>query len=99
MVRRLSWLSAPVTAELTTDAPTVRTARPGLAILALAVGGFTIGTTEFMTMGVLPDIAHGVDVSVPTAGRVISAYALGVVIGVPILASFGASLPRRAMLV
>lgn len=100
MVRRLLWLSAHVTAELTTtDAPTVATARPGLAILALAVGGFTIGTTEFMTMGVLPEIADGVDVSVPTAGRVISAYALGVVVGVPILAFFGARLPRRGMLV
>ena len=77
----------------------MRTARPALAILALAVGGFTIGTTEFMTMGVLPEIADGVDVSVPTAGHIISAYALGVVVGVPILAFFGAALPRRAMLV
>jgi DHA1 family inner membrane transport protein len=91
-----------------TSAPTTTTAdvrpevshhRPALAILALAVGGFTIGTTEFMTMGVLPEIARGVDVSVPTAGHVISAYALGVVVGVPILAFFGAALPRRAMLV
>lgn len=71
----------------------------GLAILALAMGGFTIGTTEFLTMGVLPEIASGVDVSVPAAGRVISAYALGVVVGVPILAFFGARLPRRALLV
>jgi len=73
--------------------------RPALAIFALAVGGFTIGTTEFMTMGVLPEIADGVDVSVPAAGHVISAYALGVVVGVPFLAFFGAALPRRAMLV
>src|SRR5215203_805605 len=79
--------------------PIVATARPALAILALAAGGFTIGTTEFMTMGVLPEIAEGLDVSVPTAGHVISAYALGVVVGVPILAFFGAALPRRAMLV
>ena len=92
---------------LVTSAPTTTTAdvrpevshhRPALAILALAVGGFTIGTTEFMTMGVLPEIARGVDVSVPTAGHVISAYALGVVVGVPILAFFGAALPRRSML-
>lgn len=73
--------------------------RPRLAIFALAVGGFTIGTTEFMTMGVLPDIADGVGVSVPNAGHVISAYALGVVVGVPILAFFGARMPRRGMLV
>ncbi|UMG93340.1 MFS transporter [Nocardioides sp. TF02-7] len=79
--------------------PAVATRRPALAILALAVGGFTIGTTEFMTMGVLPEIAEGVDISVPTAGHVISAYAVGVVVGVPILAFFGAALPRRAMLV
>lgn len=69
-----------------------------LAIFALAVGGFTIGTTEFVSMGVLPEIAAGVGVSVPTAGHVISAYALGVVVGVPILSFFGARLPRRALL-
>ncbi|WP_312856020.1 MFS transporter [Nocardioides stalactiti] len=88
-----------MTSAATLEQPAVATARPALAILALAVGGFTIGTTEFMTMGVLPEIADGVDVSVPTAGHIISAYALGVVVGVPILAFFGAALPRRAMLV
>lgn len=90
------------TSELTTPpatSPAVSHSRPGLAILALAIGGFTIGTTEFMTMGVLPEIADGVHVSVPTAGHVISAYALGVVVGVPILAFFGAALPRRGALV
>ncbi|GAB3851647.1 MFS transporter [Nocardioides maradonensis] len=85
--------------ETTPDPVQVTTARPALAILALSLGGFTIGTTEFMTMGVLPEVAHGVHVSIPTAGHVISAYALGVVVGVPILAFFGAALPRRAMLV
>jgi DHA1 family inner membrane transport protein len=79
--------------------PAVASRNPALAIFALAVGGFTIGTAEFMTMGVLPEIAAGVDVSVPTAGHVISAYALGVVVGVPILAFFGAGLPRRALLI
>ncbi|HEY6932317.1 MAG TPA: MFS transporter, partial [Marmoricola sp.] len=49
----------------------------GLAILALATGGFAIGTTEFVTMGLLPQIARGVHVSIPAAGHVISAYALG----------------------
>lgn len=85
--------------ETTPDTVQVTTTRPALAILALSLGGFTIGTTEFMTMGVLPEVAHGVHVSIPTAGHVISAYALGVVVGVPILAFFGAALPRRAMLV
>ena len=50
-------------------------------------------------MGVLPQIADGVGVSIPVAGRVISAYALGVVVGAPLLAYFGAKLPRRALLV
>jgi len=69
-----------------------------MATLALAIGGFAIGTTEFQTMGILPQIAHGVDVSVPRAGHVISAYALGVVVGVPILSMFGAGLPRKGLL-
>jgi DHA1 family inner membrane transport protein len=70
-----------------------------VAVLALAVGGFTIGTTEFVTMGLLPRIAGGIGVSEPTAGHVISAYALGVVVGVPILSFFAARLPRRGLLV
>jgi MFS transporter, DHA1 family, inner membrane transport protein len=70
-----------------------------LAVLALAMGGFAIGTTEFVTMGLLPQIAAGVDVSIPTGGHVISAYALGVVIGAPVIAFFGARLPRRGLLV
>ncbi len=70
-----------------------------LALLALATGGFAIGTTEFVTMGLLPQVAHGVHVSIPTAGHLISAYALGVVVGVPFLAFFGARLPRRGLLV
>ena len=69
------------------------------AIVALAMGGFAIGTTEFVTMGVLPQMAEGVDVSIPVAGSLISAYALGVVIGAPVLAYFGAKLPRRGLLV
>jgi DHA1 family inner membrane transport protein len=70
-----------------------------LAVLALAAGGFTIGTTEFVTMGLLPQIADGVGVSIPVAGHVISAYAVGVVVGAPVLAFLGARLPRRGLLV
>src|ERR1700712_3460622 len=81
-----------------TPAP-VRPPRYGLAVLALAMGGFAIGTTEFMAMGLLPQVADGVDVSIPTAGHLISAYALGVVVGAPVLAFLGARLPRRGLLV
>jgi DHA1 family inner membrane transport protein len=70
-----------------------------VAIVALAIGGFAIGTTEFVTMGVLPDIAKGVGVDIPSAGHVISVYALGVVVGAPVIAALGARLPRRALLV
>ncbi|MGD9960296.1 MFS transporter [Nocardioides sp.] len=70
-----------------------------LAVLSLAMGGFAIGTTEFVTMGLLPEIATGVGVTIPAAGHVISAYAVGVVVGVPIIAILGARLPRRALLV
>ncbi len=71
----------------------------GLALLALAMGGFAIGTTEFVSMGLLPQLASGVDVSIPRAGNVISAYAIGVVVGAPLIAVFGARLPRRELLI
>ena len=71
----------------------------GLGLIALASGGFAIGTTEFVTMGVLPQVAEGIDVSIPSAGHVISAYALGVVVGAPVLAFFGARWPRRGLLI
>jgi DHA1 family inner membrane transport protein len=85
----------------TTQAQTtpLNAARYGPAVLALAIGGFAIGTTEFMAMGLLPQVADGVDVSIPTAGHLISAYAIGVVIGAPVLAFLGARLPRRGLLV
>ncbi len=71
----------------------------GFALFALAMGGFAIGTTEFGSMGLLPQLASGVGVSIPTAGHVISAYALGVVVGAPLIAVFGARLPRRELLI
>ena len=70
-----------------------------LAVFALAVGGFGIGTTEFVAMGLLPDIASSLDITEPVAGHVISAYALGVVIGAPVIASLTARLPRKALLI
>ncbi|MFI5711505.1 MFS transporter [Kribbella sp. NPDC051620] len=70
----------------------------GLALLALATGGFAIGTTEFVTMGLLPQIADGVHISIPTAGHVVSAYAIGVVVGAPVIAALGARTGRKRLL-
>jgi len=66
-----------------------------LAIFALAMGGFAIGTTEFAMMGLLKEIEHGLRISTPEAGNLISAYALGVVVGAPVFAALGARLPRK----
>ncbi|WP_051461333.1 MFS transporter [Tomitella biformata] len=68
-------------------------------MLALSMGGFGIGTTEFVAMGLLPEIAHGFDVTEPVAGHVISAYALGVVIGAPTIAALSARVPRKTLLI
>ena len=90
-------MTAPATTSEAVEAP-LRGTGLGMATLALSVGGFAIGTTEFQTMGILPQVAHGVHVSVPHAGQLISAYAVGVVVGVPILSMFGAKLPRKGLL-
>jgi DHA1 family inner membrane transport protein len=74
------------------------TRRLVVAVVALALGGFAIGTTEFVTMGLLPDVATDVGIDIPTAGHLISAYALGVVVGAPLIAAFGTRLPRRGLL-
>ncbi|MFD8150117.1 MFS transporter [Streptomyces sp. NPDC059720] len=70
-----------------------------LALLALAVGAFGIGTTEFVMMGLLPDVADDLDISIPSAGHLVSAYALGVVIGAPLLAAVTAKMSRRTVLI
>ncbi|WP_028696557.1 MFS transporter [Pseudomonas cremoricolorata] len=70
-----------------------------LVLFALAVGGFAIGTTEFATMSLLPFFAPDLGIDAPTAGHVISAYALGVVVGAPLLAVLGARLSRRTLLI
>ncbi len=90
---------APVPALAWSPPSPLSARRVAWATVALAVGGFAIGTTEFVTMGLLPEMAAGVSVSIPKAGHVISAYALGVVVGAPVIAIFGARLPRRALLV
>ncbi|WP_299530755.1 MFS transporter [uncultured Streptomyces sp.] len=69
-----------------------------LALLALAVSAFGIGTTEFVMMGLLPNVADDLGTSVPTAGYLVSAYAIGVVVGAPLLTAFGSKVPRKRML-
>ena len=76
-----------------------RTPHLTLALVALATGGFAIGTTEFVTMGLLPDIADGIHQDIPTTGHIITAYALGVVVGAPVIVSLAARLPKRALVV
>lgn len=69
-----------------------------LILFALAMGGFAIGTSEFVVMGLITEIARAMDVTEPQVGHVISAYALGVVVGAPTLAILGAKLSRRSLL-
>ena len=69
-----------------------------VALLALAISAFGIGTTEFIMMGLLPEIAAAFDVSIPTAGDLISGYAFGVVVGAPLLTAASTRLPRRTVL-
>jgi DHA1 family inner membrane transport protein len=86
-------------ADLVDVEPTASCRHVNLAIFALAIGGFAIGTTEFVTMGLLPQIASGVGITIPTAGHVVSAYALGVVVGAPLIATLAARLSRKSVLV
>ncbi|PRY59581.1 MFS transporter [Glycomyces artemisiae] len=70
-----------------------------LALFALMISAFGIGTTEFVVSGLLPEIADEMKVSLPTAGLLISGYALGVVVGGPIATAAGTRLPRKNMLI
>ncbi|WP_442921257.1 MFS transporter, partial [Mesorhizobium sp. Cs1299R1N1] len=70
-----------------------------MVLLALAMGGFSIGTTEFAAMSLLPGFSRDLGLDAPTAGHVISAYALGVVVGAPVIAVLGARLARRTLLI
>lgn len=69
----------------------------GMAIFALAMGGVGIGVTEFTMMGLLKEVEQGLAITTPQAGNLISAYALGVVVGAPLLAAVGARLPRKKL--
>lgn len=91
---------APPQAPVAAPTPP-RTSRvpAGVSLAALSLGGLAIGTTEFASMGVLPGFASDLGVSVPTAGAAISAYALGVVFGAPLIALIGAKWPRKRLVV
>lgn len=69
-----------------------------LALIALAIGAFGIGTTEFIVMGLLPEVAGEFGVTIPTAGWLVTGYALGVVLGAPIMTVLGTKVPRKRML-
>ncbi|KJK55170.1 MFS transporter [Saccharothrix sp. ST-888] len=69
-----------------------------LALLALAIGAFGIGTTEFVITGLLPLVADDYGVSIPTAGILVTGYALGVLVGAPLLTVLGTRIPRKRML-
>ena len=69
-----------------------------LPLFALAIASFAIGTTEFVIMGLLPDVAQDLHVSVPQAGYLVSGYALGVALGSPLVAILIARLPRKSAL-
>jgi DHA1 family inner membrane transport protein len=69
-----------------------------LPILALALATFAIGTTEFIIMGILPELAHALDVSIPSAGLLVSGYALGVAAGAPVLTVLTSRMPRKPTL-
>ncbi|MGW1883505.1 MFS transporter [Streptomyces sp. NPDC001970] len=69
-----------------------------LALLALAIGAFGIGTTEFVIMGLLPEVADDFQVSIPTAGHLVTGYALGVVLGAPVMTVLGTKVSRKRML-
>lgn len=69
-----------------------------LALLALAIGAFGIGTTEFVIMGLLPEVAADFGVPIPTAGLLVTGYAVGVVVGAPLMTALGTRISRKRML-
>ena len=87
-----------MTAPATTATPPLSARAVLLLELALAMGGFAIGTGEFAIMGLMPNVAEGLGISEPQVGNVISTYALGVVVGAPLLAILGSRLFRRHLL-
>ncbi len=70
------------------------------SLLTLTIGGITVGMTEFMMMGVLPDVAKSLSISIPAAGHLISIYALGVVVGAPLMTLMAGNLkPKKILMI
>lgn len=102
MSNTISTVAAPAAAA--SAAPNIKSSehtqrRFLYAVTALGLGAFAIGTGEFAMMGLLPEVAQDLAVSIPEAGHVVSAYAFGVVIGAPMFAVLTASWPRRTLLI
>lgn len=87
------------TTTASTPSPAAKKERFPLSLLCLTLGAFAIGMTEFIIMGLLPNVAHDLGVSIPQAGQLITSYALGVAIGAPILTVFTHKLPQKQLLV
>ena len=87
----------PDTSALNTNAD-LTPRQVGLILFALTLGGFAIGTSEFASMGLMPNMVASLGVSEPQVGHLISAYALGVVVGAPLLAILGAGWKRKTLL-
>ena len=85
--------------DCTAEAQASARSKPALVHLALALGGFSIGTSEFAAMSLLPYFSADLGIGEAAASHVISAYALGVVVGAPVLAVMGARMSRRTLLI
>src|SRR6478752_6234801 len=90
---------APLTPVMPDSSPRSTAGRMPLAVYILGLSVFALGTSEFMLSGLLPPIADDMDVSIPRAGLLISAFAIGMVIGAPLLAVATLRLPRKTTLV
>src|SRR5687767_10325891 len=69
-----------------------------IALLALTLSAFAIGTTEFVIVGLLPTVAADLGIGLPSAGLLVSLYALGVAVGAPVLTALTGKVPRKALL-
>ena len=91
-------MTSPPAPQSAASAVPLPPGRLRLVILAMSLGAFAIGTTEFASMGLLPQIARDLEVSIPQAGMLITLYALGVVIGAPLVTIAAVRLPRARLL-